>query len=572
MKRCPQCSRDYNDDSLKFCLDDGAELLFGPGRDEPATAVFAVPPTDDLPTQILTTSADTKVITDDSIGKSTASATTRPFDRRFILVAFALAAIAVAGFFGYRYFPTSTAGSTQLNSIAVLPFDNRSGSTESDYLADGLTDSLIFRFSQLPNLKVSPTSSVMRYKGKTDDIGQIAKDLGVDAVLSGRLSQLGDNLTISVELIDARTKNLVWKEQYDRKLADLLSTQREIAMTLTQKMQLNLAGDEKGIAKKYTSSNEAYTLYLKGRFHWAKRTRDDMFKAIDSYNQAIALDPNFALAFAAKAEVYNSIGKNPHAAPQDSIPLAKAAATRALEIDPMLPQAHSALGDSLALYDRNWKEAEEHLKRALELDPNIAYTHVVYGTTYLPAVGKGEEAAAELERALELEPASLISNSVAVSTYIYARQYDKALDQAKKAVELDPDFPLSKHWLGSAYIVKGQYDEAIRACKEPGHDPLSEWLCIVVVGNAEARLGRRAEAEQQIEKLRAIGKTQYIRPYYLATIYAALGEKDKAFQELERSFAERDCYLGRANVDPFMDPLRDDPRLKDLMKRMGLSD
>ncbi|PYS87796.1 MAG: hypothetical protein DMF62_11275, partial [Acidobacteria bacterium] len=316
---------------------------------------------------------------------------------------------------------------------------------------------------------------------------------------------------------------------------------------------------------------EAYQLYLKGRYHYAKRAKDDMFKAIDSYKKAIELDPNFALAYAATAEAYNSIGKNPSAAPKDSIPLAKAAATRALELDPLLPEAHSALADSLTIYDWNWAEAESHFKRAFELDPNISYIHVAYGTSFLPAVGRPEEAVAQLERAVELEPLSLIANTVASSTLIYARHYDKALAQAQKAVELDPDFPLAKHWLGTALILTGRYDEAIRACLQPAHDPLSEWLCIVTIGHAYAKSGKRAEAEKEIAKLRELGKTMYIRPYYIASIYAALDEKDKAFEELERSFNEKDCYLGRAAVDPFMDPLRDDPRFKDLLKRMNLS-
>src|SRR6185369_7789643 len=195
-------------------------------------------------------------------------------------------------------------------------------------------------------------------------------------------------------------------------MADLLATQREIATTLTQKMQLRLKGDERGITKKYTNSNEAYQLYLKGRYHWARRTKDDLDKAIDSYKKAIEIDRNFALAYAAIAEAYNSMGKNPDVAPKDSIPLAKAAAIRALEIDPQLPQAHSALGDSLAIYDWNWADSESHFKKALELDPNVAYTHVAYGLAYLTAMNNAKEVVSELERAVSMEPLSLINNAV----------------------------------------------------------------------------------------------------------------------------------------------------------------
>jgi TolB-like protein/Flp pilus assembly protein TadD len=480
-----------------------------------------------------------------------------------------VAVIIVGGYIAYGYLkPSSRIG--QVNSIAVLPFENRSGNTDADYLSDGLTDSLIFRFSQLPNLKVSPTSSVMRYKGKAMEVVQIAKDLDVDAVLSGRLMQLGDNLDISVQLIDARSGKLIWAEQYDRKMVDLLATQREIATTLTQKMQLRLAGDERGIAKKYTSSSEAYNLYLKGRFQWSRRGKDDLLKAIESYKRAIDLDPNFALAYAATAEAYNSMGKNPEAPPKDCIPSAKAAASRALEIDPALAEAHSALADSLAIYDWDWTGSERHFKKAFELDPNISYVHLVYAASYLVAVGKKDEAVKESERALELEPLSLINNSVAVSAYLNVRQYDKGLAQARKAFELDPTFPLARHWLGIALVVNEKYDEAIAVSLQAPSDSPAQWMSTVVLSLAYARTGKRAEAKRGLANLKQLAKTRYVRSYYLASIYAALGDNDDAFVELEKSFEERDCYLGRAALDPFMDPLRDDPRFKNLMKRMGL--
>jgi len=477
---------------------------------------------------------------------------------------------AIAGLSYFAVISKRNSGAGQINSIAVMPFVNVSGKPDVEYLSDGLTDSLIFRFSQLPNVRVSPTSSVMRFKGTSKDVTSIAKELDVDAVLTGRLMQLGDSLSISVQLVDARTQKLIWAEQYDRKLADLLATQREIATTLTQKMQLRLTGDERGIAKKYTSSNEAYQLYLKGRYHWSRRTKDDLDKAIENYKQAINLDPGFALAYAAIAEAYNSMGKNPDVAPKDCIPLAKVAATRALEIDPTLPEAHSALGDSLALYDWNWPESEREFKRALELDPNVSYTHVAYGIDYLGAFGKVDEAVAELERATTLEPLSLINNAIATTAYLYARKNDKALVQAQIAFDLDPTFILSRHWLGMALIANGKYDEAIALHRQIPPDSPFGWISVVVIAHAYAKQGKQAEAEQQLALLRDLAKTRYVRPFYLASIYATLGDKDKAFAELERSFEERDCYLGRISVDPLMDPLRTDPRFKSLLKRMNL--
>jgi TolB-like protein len=480
-----------------------------------------------------------------------------------------LSIVCVVAVSGYMYFARDTA--KQITSIAVLPFENRSGNTDADYLSDGLTDSLIFRFSQLPDLKVSPTSSVMRYKGSGSDISQIAKELDVDAILSGRLSQVGDSLNISVQLTDARTRKLIWAEQYDRKMADLLSTQREIASAITQKLQLKLSGDEKGIAKKYTSSSEAYQLYLKGRYYWSKRNKDDMFKAVDSYKQAIAIDPSFALAYAALAEVYNSMAKDPDVAPKDAVPFAKTAATRALELDPSLPEAHSAFADSLAIYDWNWADSDREFRRAIELDPNISYIHLAYSGSYLGPVGKLDDALKEAEHAVELEPLSLINNAVLTSAYIYARQYDKAIEQGQKTYDLDHDFPLARHWLGMAYVATEQYDKAVAIGREVSADSPSRWLSVVVLGHAYARMGRRADAEQQIAELRELAKTRYIRPYYIASIYAALGDKDAAFVELERSFQERDVYLNRVNGDPFMDPLRGDPRFADLIRRLGLA-
>jgi TolB-like protein/Tfp pilus assembly protein PilF len=461
----------------------------------------------------------------------------------------------------------SSSTSAAIQSIAVMPFVNASGNADVEYLSDGLTDSLIFRFSQLPNVKVSPTSSVMRLKNTTKDVADVARELNVDAVLTGRLMRAGDDLSISVQLIDARTQKLIWAEQYDRKMADLMATQREIAMTLTQKMQLRLAGDERGITKKYTTSNDAYQLYLKGRYHWSRRAPADMAKAIDNYKQAIELDPNFALAYAATAEVYNSMSKQ-YVPAKDCIPLAKAAATRALEIDPMLAQAHSALADSLATYDWNWAESEIHFKKALELDPNASYTHLAYGISYLAAMGRRDEMVKEAERAVELEPLSAISNFVLVSIYSYDRKYDKALVQARSAFDLDPNFPLGRGLLGFALIANGKYDEAISAIGQVS--PQSPSISVVALALAYAKQGKRAETEQQISALRDLAKTQYIRPYFFASIYATLGDKDSAFAELEKSLAEKDCYLGRITVDPFMDPLRDDPRFKSLLKRMNL--
>ncbi|MFZ0061207.1 MAG: protein kinase, partial [Pyrinomonadaceae bacterium] len=311
-------------------------------------------------TSALTNSASGST-NNDRRAESTASATQSPlssaeyivskFKRHRLVLLISLflligAAVAIGAYLRAEH------GETAIDSIAVLPFQNKSSDTDTEYLSDGLAESLIYRLSQLPNLKVSPTSSVFRYKGKDTDIAQIAKDLEVDAVMSGRVSQRGDNLTISVELVDARTKKIIWAEQYDRRMSDLLATQREIATTITQKLELKLSGnDAKGITKRYTDNNEAYQLYLRGRYSFAKRTRDDMLRAIEYFQQAIKLDPKFALAYARISETYGSMPAYPYLSPKEAFPQAKAAAQRALEIDPTLAEAHTFLAYSLVIYD-----------------------------------------------------------------------------------------------------------------------------------------------------------------------------------------------------------------------------
>ena len=385
MKRCPECRRDYYDDTLLYCLDDGNALLEGPASsDEPTTAILSEPgaiatgfAVGESPTRAQINTTDQTAIlppraeaepegnlgdSSERHGPSANRAAVPQSKRNRLLAIFSIAVLVlVAGFFGYRYL--KPADTDQIDSIAVLPFQNRNSDADTDYLSDGLADSLIYRLSQLANLKVSPTSSVIRYKGKDTDIAQIAEELEVDAVMSGRLSKRGDNLTINVELIDTRTKKLLWVEQYDRKMTDLLATQREIATAITQKLQLNLGPiNTKGITKRYTDNNDAYQLYLKGRFHFARRTKDDVLKSIDYHQQAIKLDPNFALAYARMAEAYNQMPAYPYLSPKEAFPQAKAAAKRGLEIDPTLAEAHAALANTLAAYDWNWAEAETEFK------------------------------------------------------------------------------------------------------------------------------------------------------------------------------------------------------------------
>lgn len=457
-----------------------------------------------------------------------------------------------------------------INSIAVLAFQNKDSDADTEYLSDGLAESLIYRLAQLPNLKVSPTSSIFRYKGKDIDPVKIGAELGVSAVMSGRLVQRGDDLSISVELLDVRNGNLLWGEQYNRKMSELLATQREMVTEIVGKLQLKLSGEsEKKLAKKYTNNDEAYQLYLKGRFHFAKRTKEGILKGIDYYQQAIKLDPNFALAYAAIAEAYNAATSYPYLSPGESISQAKAAAKRALEIDPNLSEAHSALGTNLGTYDWNWAEAERAHKRAIELSPNSSIPHFRYGQ-YLSLLGRKDESIAALKRAVELEPLSLITGATLAATYLFAGQNEKGLEQAQKVYDLEPNFVPGHFFLGLAYNANGMYAEAIALSERSLQtDPQSQ-LMLFAAGYAYAKSGRRQEAEEIVKRFREIEKTHYVMSTFVASIYGALGDKDKAFAELEKAFENRDFELCRLKVAPYWDSIRDDPRYNNLLKRMGL--
>jgi serine/threonine protein kinase/Tfp pilus assembly protein PilF len=458
-----------------------------------------------------------------------------------------------------------------IHSIAVLPFQNKSTDADTEYLSDGLAESLIFRLSQLPNLKVSPTSSVFRYKGKETDLAQIARELEVEAVMSGRVSQHGDDLTISVELIDARTNKLIWGEQYDRKMSDLLATQREIATAIAQKLELKLSGnDAKGITKRYTDSNEAYQLYLKGRYSFANRTKEGMTRAIEYFRQAIKLDPKFALAYARISETYGSMPAYPYLSPKEAFPEAKAAAQKALELDPTLPEAHTFLAYSLVIYDWNWPDAERSFKRAIELDPNNAAAHFRYGHIYLAPVGRYDEANAEIKRGLDLEPLDINMGGTLGWGYLITGQKDKALEQARKTYDLDPNHPIARWFLNQVSIELGMYDQVLARTEQTLQTDPTNQFALRDAGIAYAKAGRRDKAEEMIRRFREIQKTQYVPTCRIAAIYGALGEKDKAFEELNKAFEVRDWELFRINVDTYWAPLHDDPRFKELVKRLNL--
>jgi TolB-like protein/Flp pilus assembly protein TadD len=582
MKRCPACNRVETDEALKFCRVDGTTLVSDSssmGSEAGTAQLGASSGASEVHTSILPHRTDAGV--NRSTGPTSnlpppaatsTGALAKPKSRRMIVVAVIVTAVFAALTATVVNTWLSRKSSTGIESIAVLPFENRGGNQDAEYLSDGLADSLIYRLSQLPNLKVSPTSSVMKYKGQANDVGAIAKELQVDAVISGRLMQQGENLSISVQLIDSRSNKLIWAEQYERKMSDLLATQREIATTIAQKLQLKLAGNEaKGITKKYTNSNEAYQLYLKGRYHYAKRTKEDFQKGVDYFQRAVELDPNFALAYAMIADSYASMPAYPYLSPGEAFPKAKAAANRAVELDPTLAEAHTALGYSLALYDWKWSEAEREFKRAIELDDKNSLAHVRFAISYYMPIGRVNEAIAETERAVELEPVNLAARANLMWAYRIAGRAEDALGQGRKLRDLEPDFVLGRYQLGLTYIANGMYNEAIDLTEKPLRDDPNDQLMLHVFGFASARLGRRDEVNSVILRFRQIAKTQYVMSFFVVTLYAELGDKDKAFAEMEDAFRQRDWRMSaHLKTDAMIDSLRDDPRYKDFLKRLNL--
>ena len=480
-----------------------------------------------------------------------------------------LAIVIIASAIGLGFYFKKSKPSTGFESIAILPFENKSNAVDSEYLSDGLAESLIYRLSQLPNLKVSPRSSVFRYKGKDVDAEKVGAELGVDAVMSGRLIQRGDNLTISVDLVDVKNRKSLWGEQYERKMSDLLATQREIASAIAEKLQLKLAGDEEGLKKRYTNNNDAYQLYLKGRYHYAKRTKADVELSIAEFKQAIAIDPNFALAHVGISDSYAVMPSYAYMSGKDAIPLAKAAAKQALQIDPNLAEAHASYA-AAPYYDLSWSESEREYKRAIELNPNVATNHYGYALNYLLPMRRFDEAIAEVKRALELEPLSVPMGANLAGIYMYAGKRELALEQAKKVFALEPNHVTAQIWLIRAYCGNGRYDEAIDLYERTiGRDPTKEDL-IQLLGYAYAKAGRKSEAMEIVRRFHEHAERQYVERITVAAIYAALDEKDKAFAELEKSFDDRDWGIARLTGDPFLDPLRNDPRYKALVQRMKL--
>jgi len=476
--------------------------------------------------------------------------------------------LVVAGWF-YRSRPS---GGETINSLAVLPFVNGSGDPNAEYLSDGITESLINSLSQLPKLEVKSRDSAFHYKGKDPDAETVGRELGVRAVFKGRVTQVGDNLTVSAELIDARNNDHIWGEQYSRKASDIFALQGEIAKQITTALRTRLTGeDEKRMAKNYTANPEAYQYYLKGRYWWNKRNEDGFNKGREYFQQAIEKDPTYALAYSGLADSYSLLAEYAYVAPKESYPRAREAAQKALEIDDTLAEAHASLAWVKTIYDWDRSGGEKEFQRAIELNPAYATAHFWHSLA-LVSMGRSEEAIAEQKRALQLDPLSLIINRVLGFEFYAARHYDQAIEQEKLTLEMDPNFAFVHLNLGQAYLQKSMYKEGIAEFeKELVVSPRHPYA-LSGLGHAYAVAGRRAEAQKMLDQLNAISEQKYVPAISKVGVYVGLGDKEKAFEWLGKAYEDRSIGSSFPTIkaDPIYDPLRSDPRFADLLRRMNL--
>jgi serine/threonine-protein kinase len=485
--------------------------------------------------------------------------------KRAIALLLVMLLLAIAGSVYFFYFAKS--GQAAIDSVAVLPFTNTSNDPNTEYLSDGISGSLINSLSQLPQLKVIAQSSTFKYKGKEIDPQEVANALGVQAIVMGRIVQLGDTLQISVELVNARNKTQMWGEQYNRKAADLQAVQGEIARAISEKLRVRLTGaQDQQLAKRATENPEAYQLFLNGEFYFRKGRVEDGRKALDYYNQAIALDPNFALAYVRVAEEYENSASASLSDPKDALAKAKEAVHKALELDDTLAQAHTMLG-VIKVDEWDWEGAESESRRALELNPNLARAHGVYGS-YLTLMGRHLEALAQNKLAQELDPLNMQTKFGEGAALYNAHRFDEAIRQLQHVIELQPDFSFAHYFLGTSYAMKGMYPEAIAEYQKFSSLEGETTENQIYLGYSYAMSGQREKALAILNKLKTT--KEYVSPAELAILYTGLGDKEGAFQELERAYAAHDLQMQYLKVEPHYDSLRSDPRFTDLMRRVGL--
>ena len=457
-----------------------------------------------------------------------------------------------------------------IDSLAVLPFGNTGGDPEHEYLSDGITGSLINSLATLPKLRVMAQSTVSRFKVRDIDPQAVGRELGVRAVLTGRIMQSGGSLRIGTELVDVATGSQLWGAQYDRKPGDIFAVQDEISSEISGKLRLQLTrAEKKQLTKRHTESAEAYRLYLKGRHHWNRWTEEGFYRAIEYFQQAVENDPTYALAYAGLADCYVLLGWNSYLPPKAAFPRGKVAAKAALQFDPELAEAHTPLAALLWLHDWEWDKAQTEFKRSLELGPTYPTANHWYAE-YTMTMGRHDEAMVRIRKSQDLDPLSLIINvSVGWSLY-FARRYNDAIEQLRRTLDLDPNYPVT-HWiLGLLLRNTGRYEEAIaegeKGVNFSGGSPLMRAALAHTLGTA----GRTKDAVQILDELTKLAQQKYVAPYFFAGIHIGLGENQRALEYLEKSYEEHSHWLIYLPLDPSMDALRDNPGFQSLMQRVGV--
>ena len=477
--------------------------------------------------------------------------------------------VSIGLFFLGRYSAITPTSGLSAKSIAVLPFDNLSRDPDNAYFCEGVQDEILTRLAKVADLKVISRTSTQHFKSAPDNLPQIAKQLGVAHIVEGSVQKAGDSVRVNVQLINAMTDAHLWADTYDRKLTDIFAIESEIAKSVAENLKVRLNGRaEEVLAARPTENPEAHELYLKGRYLWNRRNTASLRKAADYFQQAIDLDPNYALAYAGLADVHSILPIYAGTAPKNDVPKALAAARKAVELDSNLAEAHTSLGNAL-LFNAQLQLAEQEFRRALELNPNYATAHQ-WLAECLQGQGRFPESLAENERAHELDPLSLIINASYASSLSGVGRYHDAVKQARKALELDPDLVPGHEILGQTYEEEGKLDEAI-AEYHKANELTATPANFAMLAHAYAKTGRVTETRRILDKLSDLSTQEYVGAYPLAIVHLALGEKDEALRLLEQSFVERDILLqglfGSIKIDKRLDPLRNDPRFQKLIER-----
>ena len=508
-----------------------------------------------------------------SASSSQSNITNSVSNKRFLFPLLAVLALIVAGVI-YFY-----SGRRTIDSVAVLPFVNASNDPDAEYISDGVTESIIRSLSQLSDLKVMSRSAVFRFKGRDIDAQEVGRNLNVGAVLAGRVVRQGDRLIINTELIDVSDGSQLWSGEYNNSVSEILAVQDEISQRISESLRVRLTGeDELKLRKRDTTNAEAYELYLKGRYFWNKRDAEGLRNGIKYFKAAEEKDPTYALAYSGLADSYALLSDIGAVKPADEMPKARAAAQRAVDIDPTLAEAYTSRAFVKLAHDWDWLGAEADFKKAIELNPKYPTAHQWYAS-YLMQMGKFGPARAELEKAHQLDPLSPIINSNMGFYAYYQHRYDEALDHTNKTLEMVPNFWVAHHYRGLAFTMKGMYDEAIKefrgVLESQGDTALTEDAVFrnpevaASLGFAYAMAGKRRQAEEILRQINRVSEKRYVSPRYLAIVNVGLGDKKAAIEHLQRAYENRHPGLVLIRVDPLFDRLREEPSFQELVNRFA---